>query len=248
MTSEQTDLEEIPRWDDAVLRARNVETGYGDNQVIFGASIDVRPDEIVLLFGPNGAGKSTLIKAIYGLLPLWDGEVQINDISVGDTSIRELIRNGVNFVPQRGNVFPNLSVSDNLDLGALPGQDPDERKNELYSLFPILDENRDKTAQNLSGGEKQVLALARGLMTEPDIILIDEASAGLAPQLVDDVFEHIEYINDLGTAILIVEQNVRAGLEIADRGYVLDQGTVRFEGSAEELRHADQIQDLYMGL
>ncbi len=248
MSLEHGELAEIPDFEDAILQARGVETGYGDNQILFEADIDVRENEIVLLMGPNGAGKSTLIKAIYGLLPLWGGTIHINNLSVGDSTIEDLIHHGVNFVPQRDNVFPNLSVADNLELGGLSTQDTEERIEELYSLFPILEENKEQKAATLSGGEKQILALGRGLMTEPEVILIDEASAGLAPQLVDDVFEHIEYINETGTAILIVEQNVRAGLEIADRGYVLDQGKVRFEGSADQLKHADQIQDLYMGL
>lgn len=248
MSIEREELEDIPAYEDATLRARDVETGYGDNQILFGASIDVRPGEIILLMGPNGAGKSTLIKALYSLLPLWAGHIEINSISVGDATVKELIQHGVNFVPQRDNIFPNLSVDENLELGGLTNQTTEDRKQELYDLFPILNRNKTQKAQNLSGGEKQVLALGRGLMTDPNVILIDEPSAGLAPQLVDDVFDHIEHINDMGTSILIVEQNVRAGLSIADRGYVLDQGEVRFEGTADQLIDADQIQDLYMGL
>jgi branched-chain amino acid transport system ATP-binding protein len=241
------DIRTVRTDEDALLRGRDVETGYGDLQVLFGVDVDVREDEIVLVFGPNGAGKSTLLKALCKLLPLWEGRVTVDGRDVSGREPEEMIDQGVCYVPQTANVFPNLTVDENLDIGGIRAADPDARRAELFELFPRLRERRTQRAETLSGGERQMLAMARALMPEPDVLLVDEPSAGLSPQLVDRAFEHIERVREAGTAVLLVEQNVQAGLTVADRGYVLDMGENRFEGPADALLDSDRVRDLYLG-
>ncbi|MFB6093038.1 MAG: ABC transporter ATP-binding protein [Haloquadratum sp.] len=241
------DLETVPRDDDALFSARDVETGYGELQVLYGVDVDVRADEIVLVFGPNGAGKSTLMKALYGQLPLWDGHIEMSGTDLSTVSANEMVEHGISFVPQTQNVFPNLTVSENLDIGGIHVDDPGARREELFELFPRLEERLEQSAETLSGGERQMLAMARALMPDPDLLFIDEPSAGLAPQLIERTFEHVERIRDDGTAVLMIEQNVKAALSVADRGYVLDMGENRFEGDAATLQRSERIRDLYLG-
>lgn len=240
-------LEEIPDVEDALFSARNVETGYGDLQVLYGVDIDVRKDEIVLIFGPNGAGKSTFMKALYKQLPLWEGSIEMHGEDLSDLESNEMVEHGVAFVPQTENVFPNLTVSENLDIGSIHTENPDQRREEMYDLFPRLEERERQEASTLSGGERQMLAMARALMPDPDLLLIDEPSAGLAPQLIERTFEHIDRVRQAGTAVLMVEQNVKAALEVVDRGYVLDMGENRFEADADTIRESERIRDLYLG-
>ncbi|MFC7045251.1 ABC transporter ATP-binding protein [Halobacteriaceae archaeon GCM10025711] len=240
-------LDDVPRLDDALLSARDVETGYGDLQVLHGVDVDVRADEIVLVFGPNGAGKSTLMKAVYRLLPLWQGSITLDGTDVSDVAPNDLVAHGLGYVPQTANVFPNLTVGENLDIGGAAADDPTARRTAMFDLFPVLERRLGQQADTLSGGERQMLAMARALMPDPDVLLVDEPSAGLAPQLVERAFEHVERVRDAGTAVLMVEQNVTAALGIADRGYVLDVGENRFEGPADRLLDSDQVRDLYIG-
>jgi branched-chain amino acid transport system ATP-binding protein len=240
-------IDDVPTVDDSLLAARDVETGYGDLQILHGVDCDVRDDEIVVIFGPNGAGKSTVMKAVYRLLPLWNGEVTVGGTDVSGMETNELVAHGVAYVPQTENVFPNLTVAENLDIGGAAVEDTERRREELFELFPRLAERLAQQAGTLSGGERQMLAMARALMTDPEVLLIDEPSAGLAPQLIERAFDHVARVRDAGTAVLMVEQNVTAALRVADRGYVLDMGENRFEGSAEELLGSDRVRDLYMG-
>ncbi|WP_136589901.1 ABC transporter ATP-binding protein [Salinigranum halophilum] len=241
-------LDAIARVDDALLSVRGVETGYGDLQVLHGVDVDVREAEVVVVFGPNGAGKSTLMRAIYRLLPLWAGTVTVGGTDVSAVETDDLVDYGIGYVPQTENVFPNLTVSENLDIGGAPISEPAQRRAELYDLFPRLEERLSQRASTLSGGERQMLAMARALMPDPDVLLVDEPSAGLAPQLVERAFDHVQRVRASGTAVLMVEQNVRAALAVADRGYVLDMGENRFEGSADRLAASDAIRDLYLGV
>lgn len=234
--------------EDTALSARGVVTGYGDLQVLYGVDIDVGPDEVVLVFGPNGSGKSTLMRAIYGLRPLWEGTVTLAGRDVSAVPPQDRADVGMGFVPQVENVFPNLTVAENLAMGGRHIDDPGARSGALYDLFPALEERRGAMASTLSGGQRQMLAMALALMVDPDVLIIDEPSAGLAPQLVEQTFDHIQQVNDAGTAVLMVEQNVEAGLAVADRGYALENGEVRFSGPADELLVDDQINDLYLGL
>ena len=240
-------LETIPTIDDALFSARDIETGYGELQVLYGVDIDIRQNEIVLVFGPNGAGKSTLIKALYQRLPLWGGEVEIDGSDLSDVNSNQMIEHGIGFVPQTENVFPNLTVAENLDIGAIHVTNPESRRAALLELFPRLKERLMQTAETLSGGERQMLAMARALMPNPDLLFIDEPSAGLSPQLIERTFDHIAQIRESGTAVLMIEQDVNSALSVADRGYVLEMGENRFEGDAMSIRESQQIRDLYLG-
>jgi branched-chain amino acid transport system ATP-binding protein len=240
-------IDAVPTVDEALLSARGVETGYGDLQVLHGVDLDVRRDEIVVVFGPNGAGKSTLVRAIYRLLPLWAGTITVGGTDVSTVETKDMVGHGVGYVPQTANVFPNLTVSENLDVCGTSVPNPGARRAELYELFPRLEERLAQRAETLSGGERQMLAMARALVPDPDVLLVDEPSAGLAPQLVERAFDHVRRVRDDGTAVLMVEQNVHAALRVADRGYVLDVGENRFEGPADALLASDEIRDLYMG-
>lgn len=242
-----TDIRNVDTYENSIIAARNVETGYGDLQILFGVDLDVLADEIVVIFGPNGAGKSTCLQALYNLLPRWEGTVRIKDTDTSGTNPADMVEFGVNYVPQRNNVFPNLTVTENLEIGAATSNNPTDRMNEIYELFPALGERTSQQASTLSGGEQQMLALGRGLMTNPDLLFVDEPTAQLAPKLAESILDHIININEAGTAILMVEQNVRQALNIADRGYVLHQGENRFEGPASHLLESEQIRDLYMG-
>jgi ABC-type branched-subunit amino acid transport system ATPase component len=241
------DIETVRRFEDALFSARGIETGYGDLQVLYGVDVDVQAEEIVLVFGPNGAGKSTLMRALYRQLPLWAGRVEMAGRDLSGLASNELVGAGVAYVPQSENVFPNLTVAENLEVGAIHAAEPGARRAAMYELFPRLEERRAQQAATLSGGERQMLAMARALMPDPEVLLIDEPSAGLAPQLIDRTFDHVERIREAGTAVLMIEQNVRAALRVADRGYVLDQGENRFEGDAATIRDADRVRDLYLG-
>ncbi|MFB6071348.1 MAG: ABC transporter ATP-binding protein [Halobacterium sp.] len=242
-----SDIETVRRFDDALFSARGVETGYGDLQVLYGVDIDVQRDEIVLVFGPNGAGKSTLMRALFRQLPLWDGTIEVGGEDFSALESNEMVAHGVAYVPQTSNVFPNLTVGENLDVGTIHAENPGERREEMFELFPRLDDRRGQQAATLSGGERQMLAMARALMPDPDLLLVDEPSAGLAPQLIERTFEHVDEIRQAGTAVLMVEQNVKAALEVTDRAYALDMGENRFEADADTIRDSERVRDLYLG-
>lgn len=245
MSSEALDV--IEHKEGSLFSARDVESGYGDLQILEGVDIDVLDDEIVLIFGPNGAGKSTFLKTLYGLLPAWSGRVEFDGRDITDVPAEDMMEYNLSYVPQRENAFSNLTVDENLDIGGIYCDDPARRKEEILDFFPALREKINANAGHLSGGQRQMLAMSRALMAEPDMILIDEPSAGMAPQIVETLFEHIRRINEAGTAILMVEQNIKEGLELADRGYALQNGQNAYEGPADELIESEQIRDLYMG-
>lgn len=245
--SDTGDIETLRRFEDALFSARDAAAGYGDLQVLYGVDIDVRENEIVLVFGPNGAGKSTLMRALIGQIALWDGSVRIGSEDLSNLETNDMVPHGVSYVPQNDNVFPNLTVAENLDIGTIHAVDPETRRERMFELFPRLAERQGQEASTLSGGERQMLAMARALIPDPDVLLIDEPSAGLAPQLIERTFEHVEQIRDTGTAVLMIEQNVKAALDVTDRGYVLDMGENKFEGDAEAIRDSDRVRDLYLG-
>ena len=226
----------------------SVDAGYGDVQVLDDLSMQLASEEIVCLIGPNGAGKSTVLKTVFGLLTPWEGSITFRDESITGVDPPELVRKGMAYVPQVENVFGSMTIDENLRMGGVSRDDGvEETIDRLYDRFDILEEKRGAKARTLSGGQRQVLAFARALMTDPDVLLIDEPSAGLAPNIVEDVFENVRTVNELGTAILMVEQNAVEGLGISDRGYVLDQGTVRFEDDADALLDNPEIGQLYLG-
>jgi ABC-type branched-subunit amino acid transport system ATPase component len=233
----------------ALLEARDVVTGYGEAEIIHGVSMDVAAEEIVTIIGPNGAGKSTFMKAVFGLLDCWEGTVHFDGQDITDLRPDQVTRTGMCYVPQTENVFPNLSVQENLEMGAyILDEVPREAVEEVFERFPILRERRGQRAGDMSGGQQQMLAMGRGLMVDPDLMLVDEPSAGLAPDLVDEVFEKIVEINDqAGTAILMVEQNAKQALSNSDRGYVLEMGENRFSGTGDELLDNEEVEELYLG-
>jgi ABC-type branched-subunit amino acid transport system ATPase component len=233
---------------DHVLAVDDVDSGYGDVQVLDDVSIHVDTDEMICLVGPNGAGKSTVLKTAFGLLTPWSGSILLNGADIGGMAPEEIVREGVGYVPQTDNVFGSLSIEENLRMGGVAREGGlDDVLAQLYDRFPLLQEKRTSKARTLSGGQRQVLAFARALVMEPDVLLIDEPSAGLAPNTAADVFDRVERVNELGTAVVMVEQNARAGLDISDRGYVLDQGTVAYEGDASALLDDPEVSELYLG-
>ena len=211
--------------------------------------MEVRDGEIVTIVGPNGAGKSTLMKTIFGLLTPREGTVTLGGDDVTGQAPHSITRKGVAYVPQLDNVFPSLTVRDNLELGAIAGGggSVDERVDRMYTLFPRLSERRTQSAGTMSGGERQMVAMARSLMPDPVLLLVDEPSAGLAPAFVDAIFEKLVEINESGVTILMVEQNAKRALTMSDRGYVLDLGKSRFTGPGKELIADPKVAELYLG-
>ena len=233
----------------ALLEVRDVVSGYGDATILHGVDLDVETEEIVTIIGPNGAGKSTLMKAIYGLIDCWEGTVQFDGTDITGLRADEVTERGMCYVPQRDNIFPTLTVRENLEMGAyIKREVTAEDFREVWDRFPILEERKNQKAGTMSGGQRQMLALSSALMIDPDILLVDEPSAGLAPDLVDDMFDRLVQIRDeTDTAILMVEQNARQALQVSDRGYVLDVGENRFEGTGESLLVSDEVGELYLG-
>ncbi len=233
----------------SLLRAENVTAGYGEMDILHGVSIEVREGEIVALIGPNGAGKSTLMKTIFGLLKPRSGRIWLGERDITGLEPDQIVRLGVCYVPQTDNVFPSLTVKENLEMGAfiLDEKNLDARIERVYSVFPDLKRFHNTKAGMLSGGQRQMLAMGRALMLDPHVLLLDEPSAGLAPKLVELIFEKIKDINATGVSILMVEQNAKQALKMADRGYVLATGRNRFEGTGEELLNDPQVAKLYLG-
>jgi len=233
---------------DPILTVDGVDSGYGEVQVLDDLSLTLGEGEIACLVGPNGAGKSTVLKTVFGMLEPWTGSIRLGDRDIGGMAPEDIVRIGVGYVPQTENVFGSLTIDENLRMGGVAREGGlDEVVAELYDRFPILDDKRTANAKTLSGGQRQVLAFARALVMEPDVLLIDEPSAGLAPNTAKEVFDDVETVNELGTSILMVEQNAREGLGISDRGFVLDQGTVKFEGEADSLLDDPEVSRLYLG-
>jgi len=232
-----------------VLALDGVDSGYGEAQVLDDLTLQLNRGEIVCLVGPNGAGKSTVLKTAFGMLTPWEGTVEYHGNNIGGMAPEEIVREGIGFVLQTDNVFGSLSIDENLRMGGVARTDDrlNEVIDELYERFPLLDEKRSANARTLSGGQRQVLAFARALVMEPDVLLIDEPSAGLAPNTADDVFADVQAVNEMDTSILMVEQNATKGLNISDRGYVLDQGTVAYADEASGLLDNPEVSKLYLG-
>ena len=223
--------------------------GYGDGpDIINSCSINVDKGEIVAILGPNGAGKSTAMKAMLGLLNLKSGSVVIEDQDISKFSPQERVQRGISFVPQTKNVFSELTVRENLEIGGfLRKDDIDIVINQIYELFPILAEKRDQVVGQLSGGQRQQVALGRALMIQPSVLMLDEPTAGVSPIVMDELFEHIVKVKKTGVAIIMVEQNAKQALSISDRGYVLVTGENKFEGSGKELLKDPEVRRSFLG-
>jgi ABC-type branched-subunit amino acid transport system ATPase component len=232
----------------SVLSVEGVSAGYEQMEILHDVSIEVRPGEIVTLIGPNGAGKSTLMKTVFGLLRPRRGTIRLEGRDVTGLAPSALVRRGISYVPQVDNVFPSLTVEENLEMGAVVREDDVRpRIEEVLAIFPILRAKRRLKAGGLSGGERQMVAMGRALMLDPRLLLLDEPSAGLSPVLVDVVFEKIEAINRGGVAILLVEQSAREALRRSHRGYLLAGGQVRLEGPGPALLENPDVARLYLG-
>ncbi|WP_058995956.1 ABC transporter ATP-binding protein [Haloarcula sp. CBA1127] len=250
MSPHATESEAVTLPDPAerLLAIRDLDAGYGDLQVLNDVHMDVSDGEYVVIVGPNGAGKSTVMKSVFGLTTYMGGAVIFSGTDISQRNPDEIIYEGISYVPQTGNVFGSLSVRENLEMGAyILDEVPEDRIEDVYDRFPILRERSEQSAGTLSGGQQQMLAMGRALMLDPDLLLLDEPSAGLAPDLVDDMFDRIDRINEDGTAILMVEQNAKEALRRCNRGYVLVQGQNRYEDEGTVLLNDEQVRQDFLG-
>lgn len=233
----------------SLLQSVDLVAGYvPEVDILRGCNVHVETGELVGIIGPNGAGKSTLIKAMFGLVPVRSGRVLLRDEDITGRSAHQLVGRGLGYVPQNNNVFPSLTVKENMEMGLfLRPKDFAQRYAVVSDLFPLLAERSAQRAGSLSGGERQVVAMGRALMTDPIALFLDEPSAGLSPMMQDSVFESVRRINDSGVTILMVEQNAAQCLEISDRAYVLDQGVDAYTGTGEQLMSDPKVVELYLG-
>ncbi|MBO6492596.1 MAG: ABC transporter ATP-binding protein [Pelagibacteraceae bacterium] len=227
---------------------KNMTGGYGGPDIINSCSVEVNEGEIVAIIGPNGAGKSTAMKAMLGMLKLHSGTVVFDGKDISNLSPQDRVKEGISFVPQTKNVFTGMKVEENLEMGAyLRDESFKDTLNEIYELFPILREKRDQLVGQLSGGQRQQVALGRALMIKPSVLMLDEPTAGVSPIVTDELFDHILKVRDMNVAILMVEQNARQALTIADRGYVLVNGENKRTGTGKELLNNPEVRRSFLG-
>jgi ABC-type branched-subunit amino acid transport system ATPase component len=247
--TENTKAGESSRTDKAgILSVRDLNAGYDDLQILTDIDIDVAEGEYVTIVGPNGAGKSTVMKSVFGLTTHMGGTIEFESEAVAEKKPEEIIHYGIGYVPQSENVFSALTVRENLEMGAyILDEIPEERLSSVFERFPVLEERQSQKAGTLSGGQRQMLAMGRALMLDPKLLMLDEPSAGLAPDLVTDMFERIDAINESGTAVLMVEQNAQEALRQCDRGYVLVQGKNRFMDTGNTLLNDEEVRREFLG-
>ena len=234
-----------------MIQLKNIEAGYGELQIIFDVSMQIQHNEIVALVGANGAGKSTLIKTICGLLKVNLGSITFEGREIQNTPAHTIIDHGISLVPEGRRLFSYMTVLENLELGAYVEKSREKVKKNLewvFSIFPKLEERRKQLAGTFSGGEQQMLTIGRALMSRPKFLILDEPSLGLAPVIVDDVFKIIEVLHNEGVTLLLVEQDVRRSLEIADRAYVLEHGRISLEGPSNDLLNNNDVKKAYLGM
>jgi len=231
-----------------ILKAEDITVGYTEVDILHDVGIRVKSGEIVSIIGPNGAGKSTLLKTIFGILKPRNGSVTLKDEDITGLKPDKIAKKGISYVPQVENVFPSMTIQENLEMGAfIRNDDYSQRIDEVYDLFPILSERKKQKVGQLSGGQRQMVAMGRALMLDPQVLLLDEPSAGLAPVLVFDIFEKIMEINATGVAMIIVEQNAREALKMAHHGYVLAMGRNVLDDKGEALLANEEVGRLYLG-
>ena len=234
-----------------MLEVENVSAAYGLIQILWDVSFKIREKEIVSIIGPNGAGKTTLVKTIMGLLPAKNGTIRFKGENIEKLPTYEIVKKGVTLIPEGREIFPRMTVEENMLLGAYTINDKNavkESKERIYQIFPVLKKKEKALAQTLSGGEQQMLVICRSLMSNPELLILDEPSLGLAPIIVGKVLDTLRKINEEGVTILLVEQNIRDSLNIADRGYVLEEGKIIIEGKGRELLSNDHIKEVYLGI
>lgn len=232
----------------SLLHADGIRGGYGDTDILHGVSVAIDAGEIGVIVGPNGAGKSTAMKAMFGLVRVRSGTVRFDGRDITNQSADRIVQRGMCYVPQERNVFPSLSVHENLEMGAFIRRDDYSAQLErAYELFPPLKDKRRQSAGTLSGGQRQMVAIARALMLDPRLLMLDEPTAGLSPRFIDSIFDCVRDINGQGVAILMVEQNARQALALADKGYVLVLGTNRHQDTGPNLLANPEVADMFLG-
>jgi branched-chain amino acid transport system ATP-binding protein len=245
---EATGASEYKTATDSLLDVTDLDAGYGDLQILSEVDMNVEDGEYVTIVGPNGAGKSTVMKSIFGLTTYMGGSIRFGGEEIADMNPEDIIHLGLGYVPQNENIFAGLSVRENLEMGAyILDEVPEDRIRDVYDRFPILEERSGQKAGTMSGGQRQMLAMGRALMLDPDLLMLDEPSAGLAPDLVQEMFDRIDRINDSGTAVLMVEQNAKEALRRCDRGYVLVQGGNRYMDEGDALLNDEQVRRDFLG-
>lgn len=234
-----------------MLEVENISAAYGMVQILRNVSFKVEKKEIVSIIGPNGAGKTTLVKTIMGFLKPQTGSIKFNGENIDKTATSEIVKKGLTMTPEGREIFPHMTVEQNLQLGAYAIKDKakiKQTKEKVYEIFPVLKKKEKALAQTLSGGEQQMLVICRSLMSNPEMLILDEPSLGLAPIIVEKVLDTVRTINDEGVTVLLVEQNIHDSLGIADRGYVLEEGSIVLEGKSRELLSNSHIKEVYLGL
>lgn len=236
----------------ALLEVEDLVGGYrADLDILHGISLAVEPGDMVSIIGPNGAGKSTVLKGIFGMILLKSGKVTFDRDDITDLGPQDTLRRGITFVPQGHNLFPEMTVEDNLRLGAYIRDDKEQLKRDIervYEMFPVLDENRRQVAGHLSGGQMQMLEMGRAMLLDPKLVLIDEPSLGLAPKVSKEVFGSVQDMKESGVSILIVEQNAEASLRMSDYAFVIETGSNKIDGPAEEIRTNESVRRAYLGM
>ncbi|MGH3385566.1 MAG: ABC transporter ATP-binding protein [Nocardioidaceae bacterium] len=248
-SAQQERKEHLGKAEGAVLRADDLTAGYLPGvDILNGCDLYCQPGELVAIIGPNGAGKSTLLKALFGLVRVSSGTVQLKGVEITNERADKLVSQGIGFVPQTNNVFPSLTIEENLEMGVFQAPKTFAKRFEFVcELFPALSDRRKQRAGSLSGGERQMVAMGRALMMEPSVLLLDEPSAGLSPAMQDEVFVQTRRINRTGVSVVMVEQNARRCLQICDRGYVLDQGRNAYTATGTQLLDDPKVIELYLG-
>ena len=232
-----------------LLNVKNINTGYGDLQILRNVSLTINKGEIVALLGSNGAGKSTLMRSIAGRIRVWDGEIFFKDKNIANLAPEKIVKLGISLAPERRRIFSGMTVKENLEIGAYQRRDGlKQRMGKIFSIFPRLYERKNHLGGDLSGGEQQMLAIGRALMNDPELLLIDEFTLGLAPTIVQTLVDVVKQINDSGVSILLVEQDVHMALEISNRAYVMEVGEITISGESKALIEHPKIKEAYLGI
>lgn len=232
------------------LKIEDLVTGYGKQEIVHGISLSAQPGHITCVFGPNGSGKSTVIKAIAGLLPAWSGRITLGDTELTGLPVHDMVRRGIVMMPQGGGVFPRFTVMENLRMGGYSLKDRGEVEDRIETLiadYPNLQKRRNTAAGSLSGGEQMMVAIARALIPSPTFVMLDEPSAGLSPALVNETMERVQTLRERGVGVIMVEQNIREALPVADSVYVFAGGNRKFAGSRDDIKGDEHLMSLYMG-
>jgi branched-chain amino acid transport system ATP-binding protein len=233
-----------------MLTIENLVTGYGKIEILHGVNMEIQDNQMTVIIGPNGAGKSTIFRAIFGILKVWGGKISYNDDNISNLNPSSLLKKGISYVPQGRNIFPLMTIQENLEMGAYIRKDSGRIQKDIedvYERFSILGERRNEEARNFSGGQQQMLEMGRALLLDPDFIMLDEPSLGLAPKVAEEIFDEILKIKESGKTIMMVEQNAKRALELADYAYVLELGKNKYEGPAKEIMENEKVKKLYLG-